>query len=52
VRWEGNVACIGEKRHEYKDLVGKPRGKRTHEVNLREVGWSGMDWINLAQDRD
>jgi hypothetical protein len=19
---------------------------------LREVGWSGMDWINLAQDRD
>jgi hypothetical protein len=21
-------------------------------MDLREVGWSGMDWINLAQDRD
>jgi hypothetical protein len=20
--------------------------------NLREIGWDGMDWINLAQDRD
>jgi hypothetical protein len=19
---------------------------------LREIGWDGMDWINLAQDRD
>jgi hypothetical protein len=21
-------------------------------MDLREVGWGGMDWINLAQDRD
>jgi hypothetical protein len=21
-------------------------------MDLREVGWDGMDWINLAQDRD
>jgi hypothetical protein len=21
-------------------------------MNLREIGWGGMDWINLAQDRD
>jgi hypothetical protein len=21
-------------------------------MDLREIGWSGMDWINLAQDRD
>jgi hypothetical protein len=21
-------------------------------MGLREVGWGGMDWINLAQDRD
>jgi hypothetical protein len=22
------------------------------KMNLREMGWGGMDWINLAQDRD
>jgi hypothetical protein len=22
------------------------------KMDLREVGWRGMDWINLAQDRD
>jgi hypothetical protein len=22
------------------------------EMNLREMGWGGMDWIDLAQDRD
>jgi hypothetical protein len=43
--------------------VGKPEGtgplgrpRRRWEDNikmdLREVGWGGMDWINLAQDRD
>jgi hypothetical protein len=21
-------------------------------MDLREVGWDGMDWIDLAQDRD
>jgi hypothetical protein len=21
-------------------------------MDLREVGWEGMDWIDLAQDRD
>jgi hypothetical protein len=44
-------------------LVGKPEGKRplgrprrrwvdTIEMDLREIGWDGMDWIHLAQDRD
>jgi hypothetical protein len=43
--------------------VGKPEGKRSlgklrHiwediiKMNLREIGWDGMDWANLAQDRD
>jgi hypothetical protein len=43
--------------------VGKPEGKRpigrqTHrwvdtiKMNLRELGWGGMDWIDLAQERD
>jgi hypothetical protein len=22
------------------------------KIYLREIGWDGMDWINLAQDRD
>jgi hypothetical protein len=21
-------------------------------MDLREIGWDGMDWIDLAQDRD
>jgi hypothetical protein len=44
-------------------LVGKPEGKRplgrsrhrwedNIRMDLREIGWSGMDWIDLAQDRD
>jgi hypothetical protein len=24
----------------------------TYEMDLREVGWVGMNWIELAQDRD
>jgi hypothetical protein len=44
-------------------LVGKPEGKRTLgrsrrrwvdsiKMDLREIGWGGMDWIDLTQDRD
>jgi hypothetical protein len=22
------------------------------EIDLREIGWDGMDWIDVAQDRD
>ncbi|PNF14240.1 hypothetical protein B7P43_G12210 [Cryptotermes secundus] len=47
----------------YRILVGKPDGKRplgrprhrwvdSIEMDLTEVGWDGMDWIDLAQDRD
>jgi hypothetical protein len=53
----------GEKRNAYWILVGKPEGKRPLEeprrrlvdnikMYLREIGWGGMDWIDLAQDRD
>jgi len=27
MRWEGHVACLGERRDVYRDLVGKPEGK-------------------------
>jgi hypothetical protein len=45
----------------YRILVRKPKGKRplrrcrwvdTIKMDLREIGWDGMDWIELAQDRD
>jgi hypothetical protein len=43
--------------------VGKPEGKRpvgkprlrwenNIEMDLREIGWDDMDWIDMAQDRD
>jgi hypothetical protein len=54
---------MGEKRNAYRILVGNPEGKRPRgrprlrwvdsiKMDLREIGWDGMDWINLAQDRD
>jgi hypothetical protein len=54
---------MGEKRNACRILVGKPEGKRTLgrprrrwedniRMDLREIGWGGMDWIDLAQDRD
>jgi hypothetical protein len=53
----------GERRYVYRILVGKPEGKRplerprrrlvdNIEMDLRDIGWDGIDWINLAQDRD
>jgi hypothetical protein len=53
----------GEKRNAYRILVGNPEGKRplgrrrcgwvdNIKMDLREIGWDGMDSIDLAQDRD
>jgi hypothetical protein len=47
----------------YRLLVENPEGKRplgrprrrwvdNIKMHLREIGWDGMDWIDLAQDRD
>jgi hypothetical protein len=54
---------MGEKRNAYKILVGNPEGKRALgrprrrwvdniKMDLREIGWDGMNWIDFAQDRD
>jgi hypothetical protein len=48
----------GEERNACRTLVGKPEGKRPlgktrrTKVELREIAWYGMDWIDLAQNRD
>jgi hypothetical protein len=49
------------KRNTYRILVGKPQGKRplgrqrrrwvdNIKIDLMEIGWDGMNWIDLAQD--
>jgi hypothetical protein len=54
---------MGEKRNAYRILVGKPEGKTplgrprrmwvdNIKMDLREIGWVGVDWIDMAQDRD
>jgi hypothetical protein len=39
---------------EGKRPVGRPRRRWVDniKIELREIGWGGMDWIDLAQDRD
>jgi hypothetical protein len=59
VRWAGHAARIGEKRNAYKVVVGKPERKRplgrsrrrsmdNIKMNLRQIEWDGMDWIDMA----
>jgi hypothetical protein len=61
--WAGHVAHVGEKRNAYRILVGKPEGKRplgrlrlrwvdSIKIDLREIGWDTMDWIDLGRDRN
>ena len=63
MRWAVHVARMGERRGVYRVLVGKPEGKwllgklrlrweDNIKMNLRKVVYGGMDWIELAQDRD
>jgi hypothetical protein len=62
MRWAGHVARMEEGRGVYRVLVGKPEGKRplgrprrrwedNINLDLREIGINGANWIRLAQDR-
>jgi hypothetical protein len=57
------VAPIGDKGIAFRILVGKPEEKRPQgrprrrwlnniKIDLRGIVWDGMDWIDLAQNRD
>jgi hypothetical protein len=63
MRWAEHVARMREERNVYKVLMGKPEGKRPLgrlrcrweygiRMDLREIGFGGVDWIRLSQDRD
>jgi hypothetical protein len=54
---------MGEKMNAYRILVGKTEGRsplgrprrrwvENIKMDLREIVWDDMDWIELAQDRD
>jgi hypothetical protein len=63
MRWAGHVARMGEERKVYRVLMGKPEGKRPLgrlrrrwkngiRMDLREIGWGSVEWIQLARDMD
>jgi hypothetical protein len=63
IRWAGHGARMGDKRNAYRLLLeytegkrplGKPRSTWVDNIkmDLREIGWDGRDWIELAQNRD
>jgi hypothetical protein len=63
MRRAGHVARMGEKRNAYRLFVGNPEGKRplgrprrrwvdNIRMDLGEVGWGDVDWIDLAKDEN
>jgi hypothetical protein len=60
MKWAGHIIYMEEMRNAYKILVRKseaktPFGRSRHKwswLDLTEIGWKGVDWIYLAQDRD
>jgi hypothetical protein len=57
------MAHVGEETKVYKVLMGKPEGKRPLgrpkcrwedgiRIDIGEIGWGSVEWIQLAQDRE
>jgi hypothetical protein len=44
-----NACSILVRKPEGKRLIGRPRPRR---VDNKKIEWVGMDWTDLAQDRD
>jgi hypothetical protein len=62
MRWAGHVSRMGEKRNVYRLLAGRQKRRRplgrprcrwvdNIKMDLGKIGWGGVDWIDLAQDR-
>jgi len=61
--WVGRVAHMGDRRAEYRVLMGGPDGKRplrkqkrrwedNINIYLKHLVWGDLKWIDLVQDRD
>jgi hypothetical protein len=59
MRWAGHIASMEAKNNAQRSLVGKSEGKKplgrprhrwedNIKMDLREIGWCGMDWIDLT----
>jgi hypothetical protein len=62
MRWVRACSTHGGIMNAYRILVRKPEGKRplggaghiwedNIKMNLRDIGWDDMDWLDLAHDR-
>jgi hypothetical protein len=60
---DGECSTNGEERNAYRILVGKAEGNRplgrlrrkwvdNNKIYLTEIGWDGVDWIDVVQARD
>jgi len=63
IRWARRVPRVGDRENAYNFLFGKPEGKRPLgrsrrrleeyiRMDLKAIGWEGMDWIHLVQDME
>jgi hypothetical protein len=60
IRREGHVTCMGDRKDAYRVLVRNSKAKNHSEkrtckdnisTDLKETGWEGFKWIDLAQDK-
>jgi len=62
MRWARHLARMGSRRDANRVLVGRPERQRQPrnprrrceniKMDAHAVGWTGLDWINLDEDRD